>query len=86
MIKKIKQKVNTKIYKAPSGFFNLFNILNCLSSAILISAFLMKIKLGTPMFFTLKRSGYNEKLFTMLKFRTMLNETDEDGIFFKTII
>ena len=42
---------------------------------IIIGAFMMK---GNP-FFTQKRPGKNEKIFKLIKFRTMTNERDENG-------
>ncbi len=42
---------------------------------IIIGAIMMK---GNP-FFTQKRPGRNEKIFRMVKFRTMTNERDENG-------
>lgn len=40
---------------------------------------LVRIKLGSPVFFTQKRPGKDEKIFKMYKFRTMTNEVDENG-------
>ena len=50
-----------------------------LSPVILVVAILVKFKLGSPIIFKQKRPGKNEKIFTMYKFRTMTDETDEDG-------
>lgn len=50
------------------------------SPIMLITAILVRIKLGTPVFFTQKRPGYHEKIFKMYKFRTMTNEKDEKGV------
>ena len=45
----------------------------------IIVAVLVKIKLGGPILFTHPRPGKNEKIFNMYKFRSMTNETDENG-------
>lgn len=50
-----------------------------LSPLMLTIAILVRFKLGTPVIFKQKRPGLNEKLFTMYKFRTMTDETDEHG-------
>lgn len=44
-----------------------------------IIGFLVYTKLGSPIFFIHKRPGKNEKMFNMIKFRSMLNEKDENG-------
>ena len=50
-----------------------------LSPVYLIVRVLVRIKLGSPVFFTQKRPGKDEKIFKMYKFRTMTNEVDENG-------
>ena len=50
-----------------------------LSPVYLIVIVLVRIKLGSPVFFTQKRPGKDEKTFKMYKFRTMTNEVDENG-------
>ncbi|MFQ6581343.1 sugar transferase [Priestia megaterium] len=51
----------------------------CLSLLLLTVAFLVRVKLGSPVLFKQKRPGMNEKIFLMYKFRTMTDERDEDG-------
>ena|SRR5690554_2488943 len=46
---------------------------------LIIIAFLVKIKLGSPVIFKQARPGKNEKIFKIYKFRTMTNQTDEKG-------
>ena len=46
---------------------------------LIIIALLVRAKLGTPIIFKQNRPGLNEKIFTMMKFRTMTAETDETG-------
>ena len=50
-----------------------------LSLIILVVALLIRIKLGSPIFFTHIRPGLNGKPFKMIKFRTMINEKDSLG-------
>ncbi len=49
-------------------------------SPVLITVFiLVKIKLGSPVIFKQQRPGRGEKIFTMYKFRTMIDEKDSEG-------
>lgn len=45
----------------------------------LVVAILVKIKLGSPIYFKQVRPGKDGKLFTMYKFRSMSNKKDENG-------
>lgn len=65
--------------KRPMDFILSLNAIIVLSPIILIIALLVRIKLGSPVIFKQKRPGYNEKIFTMYKFRTMTDEKDENG-------
>lgn len=46
---------------------------------LLITAILVRIKLGRPVIFKQQRPGKNEKIFTLYKFRTMTDKKDEEG-------
>ena len=50
-----------------------------LSPVLLITAFFVRSKLGSPIIFKQERPGKNEKIFTLYKFRTMTDEKDEKG-------
>ena len=50
-----------------------------LSPVLLIVAIMVRTKLGSPILFTQERPGLNGRIFKMYKFRTMTNETDENG-------
>ncbi|MDK4469240.1 sugar transferase [Enterococcus hirae] len=50
-----------------------------LSPIILIVGFLVRIKLGSPIIFKQERPGKSEKIFSMYKFRTMIDERDHNG-------
>ena len=50
-----------------------------LSPGMLVTAFLVRVKLGSPVIFKQKRPGKNERIFEMYKFRSMTDERDQDG-------
>jgi len=50
-----------------------------LSPIFIIVAALVRVKLGSPVFFCQKRPGKDEKIFTIYKFRTMTDKRDENG-------
>lgn len=50
-----------------------------LSPLLLITAILVRIKLGSPVIFKQPRPGKDEKIFLLLKFRSMTNDIGEDG-------
>ena len=56
-----------------------FLALVILSPLLILTAFLIRIKLGAPVFFKQLRPGKNEKIFGNLKFRTMTDAKDENG-------
>src|SRR5699024_3112444 len=46
---------------------------------LLITAFLIRINLGSPVIFSQDRPGKDEKIFKLYKFRSMTDERDESG-------
>lgn len=50
-----------------------------LSPIMLITALLVRIKLGSPVLFTQDRPGKNERIFKLYKFRTMTDKRGLDG-------
>ena len=50
-----------------------------LSPIMLIIAILVKVKLGSPVLFKQERPGMNEKVFKILKYRTMTDQKDATG-------
>ena len=50
-----------------------------LSPVLLITAVLVRIKLGSPVIFTQERPGKDEKVFILHKFRSMTDARDENG-------
>jgi len=53
--------------------------LTVLSPVILITAFIVRIKLGKHVIFKQERPGKDGKIFTIYKFRTMTDARDENG-------
>lgn len=50
-----------------------------ISPIFLVLCIMIRIKLGSPIFFKQKRCGKDEKTFEMIKFRTMTDARDENG-------
>lgn len=50
-----------------------------LSPILLITAILVRAKLGSPVIFKQKRPGLHEKIFSLYKFRSMTDAKDNDG-------
>lgn len=50
-----------------------------LSPVIIITAILIRFKLGSPILFTQDRPGLNGNVFKMMKFRSMLDALDDNG-------
>lgn len=50
-----------------------------LSPFLLIIFILVKVNIGTPVFFTQERVGKGQRVFKMYKFRTMTNEKDSEN-------
>ena len=56
-----------------------FLALIVLSPVLLVTAVLVRIKLGSPIIFHQERPGKSEKIFRLYKFRSMTDECDENG-------
>lgn len=50
-----------------------------LSPIFIVVSVLVKLKIGSPIFFQQHRPGRNGKIFEIIKFRTMLDTSDESG-------
>lgn len=78
-MQKRKRGIYEKYIKRCLDFLlSLFAIL-ILSPVILITALLVRVKLGSPVLFCQIRPGKSGKLFRMYKFRSMTDERDESG-------
>lgn len=66
-------------FKRAFDFVSALLLFIVISPIFLILMILVRVKLGSPVFFTQVRSGMNQKLFKLIKFRTMTNAVDEHG-------
>lgn len=71
--------VYEKYLKRPLDFFLSSLALVVLSPVMIVTAVLVRVKLGSPILFTQGRPGRNEEIFKLYKFRTMTDERDSDG-------
>jgi len=62
-------------------FIALFSVI-VFSPLFVIIIFIIKSKLGSPVFFKQERAGYKGKTFRLYKFRTMTDEKDDSGNLF----
>ena len=69
-----------KYIKRPQDFMCALLAIIVLSPVMLITAILVRIKLGSPVLFKQKRPGRNGKIFEIYKFRTMTDQRDENGV------
>lgn len=67
------------IIKRVLDFLLSFMAMIALSPVMLVTAVLVRVKLGSPVLFKQQRPGKNEKIFYMYKFRTMTDERDREG-------
>ena len=74
-----KQGFYERYIKRPQDFLCALLALFFLSPVLLVTAVLVRIKLGSPVIFKQKRPGKDEKIFTLYKFRTTTDKKDKDG-------
>ena len=74
-----KKGVYEKYIKRPHDMLCALLALIVLSPILFITAFLVRVKLGSPVIFKQERPGLNGKIFTLYKFRTMTDERDSEG-------
>ncbi len=76
-------KQNKGIYrrflKRPMDFILSLMAIIFLSPVLIIVGIFVRLKLGSPVLFKQKRTGINENIFTMYKFRTMMDKRDGNG-------
>ena len=67
-----------KYIKRPQDFLCALAATIVLSPVMLITAYLVRTKLGSPVIFKQERPGLDGKVFMLYKFRTMTDEKDEN--------
>lgn len=68
-----------KYIKRPLDFLCALAAIVVLSPVMLMTAVLVRVKLGSPVIFMQERPGKDEKIFKLYKFRTMTDAKDENG-------
>ena len=68
-----------RFFKRPLDFFCALAAIICLSPVLVVLTILGAIKMKGNPFFTQPRPGLNEKIFKLIKVRTMTNEKDANG-------
>ena len=74
-----KKRFYEKYIKRPQDFGCALLAIIVLSPVMLVTALLVRKKLGTPVLFTQERPGLDGKIFKLYKFRSMTDERDEQG-------
>ena len=75
----MKNKTYTNLLKRILDLSIIFTGFLILIPILIAIFFLVKIKLGSPVFFKQARPGLNGAIFNIYKFRTMTNELDKNG-------
>lgn len=68
-----------KYLKRPQDFFCASLAIIALSPVLVVTAVLVRVKLGSPILFIQDRPGKNGKVFKLYKFRTMMDARNENG-------
>ena len=68
-----------RFIKRPQDFLCALLAIIILSPTLLVTAILVRTKLGSPVLFRQRRPGRDGKIFTIYKFRTMTDAKDENG-------
>lgn len=68
-----------KVFKRSFDFCSALALFIVISPIFIVIAILVRVNMGSPIFFRQVRSGKNEKNFGLIKFRTMTNATDSEG-------
>lgn len=68
-----------RFFKRAFDFISALLLFIVISPLFLMLMILVRIKIGSPIFFKQERSGMHQKSFYIKKFRSMTNEKDENG-------
>ena len=74
-----KKGIYENYIKRPQDFLCALSAIIVLSPVLIITAILVRLKLGSPVLFKQERPGLNGKVFTLYKFRTMIDAFDNKG-------
>lgn len=74
-----KKSIYERFIKRTQDFFCAALAIIALSPLLVVTAILVRIKLGIPVLFSQERPGKDGKIFKLYKFRTMTDETDGNG-------
>lgn len=68
-----------RAFKRVFDFVSALLLFIVISPLFLVLMILVRVKLGSPIFFTQERTGLHQKRFRLIKFRSMTNERDAEG-------
>lgn len=68
-----------RVFKRMFDFVSALFLLIAISPVFFLLVLMVRVKLGSPVFFTQERTGKDMKKFKLIKFRTMTNEKDKNG-------
>ncbi len=74
-----KRRFYEKYIKRPQDFFCALFASIILAPVMFLTAVIVRIKLGSPVFFIQERPGKDGKIFKLYKFRSMTDKRDENG-------
>lgn len=66
-------------WKRIIDFFGALSLLIVIAPLLVVTMILIRLKMGSPIFFRQERLGFNGQVFRIWKFRSMTNCTDENG-------
>ncbi|WP_274757301.1 sugar transferase [Pseudemcibacter aquimaris] len=66
-------------WKRIIDFFGALSLIVILAPLLIVAMLLIRLKMGSPIFFRQERLGLNGQVFKIWKFRSMTNCTDENG-------
>lgn len=73
------KRIITVLIKRCFDFLSASLLFVVISPVFLVLCVLVRIKMGSPVFFRQIRSGKDQKQFSIMKFRTMTNAKDDNG-------
>lgn len=74
-----KKGIYERFVKRPQDFICALVATVCLSPVLVVTAVLVRVKLGSPVLFSQDRPGLNGEIFKLYKFRSMTDERNASG-------